>query len=125
MYDSLRNLTVLAGLAVNTSPAHDYMFGNMKIRWRKDPRFLSNSIIEHVNYETGELRIRNDNSPQEFKKLHFSYVFRFNSAQFLLFYWDEDISDEELRTNNIILEFQYPYTILNSQGEIKLSRCTS
>lgn len=125
MSDSLKNVTVLAGLAVNTSLAHDYMFGNKKIRWGKDPRFLSNSIIEHVNYETGELRIRNDNSPQEFKKLHFAYVFRFNSAQFLLFCWNENITDEELRTNNIILEFQYPYTILSSQGESELSRCTS
>ena len=29
----LGNITILAGLAVNTSPAPDYMFGNMKLRW--------------------------------------------------------------------------------------------
>lgn len=29
----MRNITLLAGLAVNTSPAPDFMFGNMKLRW--------------------------------------------------------------------------------------------
>jgi hypothetical protein len=56
--EPLRNVTVLAGLAVNTSPAPDYMFGNNKIRWSKKPTFLSNSIIEHLNYETGKFSVR-------------------------------------------------------------------
>ena len=33
----LGNITILAGLAVNTSPAPDYMFGNMKLRWGDSP----------------------------------------------------------------------------------------
>lgn len=123
--DPLRNVTVLVGLAVNTSPAPDYMFGNNKIRWGKNPAFLSNSIIEHINYETGEIRHRSENPRQEFKKMSFSYIFRFNSGQFLLICWDDDISDDDLKTNNVILQCQYPYTILSSQGHHTLSRCTS
>ena len=57
--------------------------------------------------------------------MNFSYVFRFNSVQFLLVCWDHDISDEDLKTNNIILKYQYPYTILNRTGNDTLSRCTS
>lgn len=123
--EPLRNVTILAGLAVNTSPAHDYMFGNIKIRWSKNPALLSNSIIEHINYETGEICHRSENPRQEFRKMNFSYVFRFNSVQFLLFCWDDDISDDDLRTNNVVLQYQYPYTILNAQGHHTLSRCTS
>ncbi|MFR6462404.1 MAG: hypothetical protein ACLUP6_08000 [Anaerostipes hadrus] len=37
----MRNITLLAGLAVNTSPAPDYMFGNMKLRWGDSPLLLS------------------------------------------------------------------------------------
>lgn len=121
----LRNVTLLSGLAVNTSPAPDYMFGNNKIRWGKNPAMLSNSIIEHINYETGEIHHRENNSRQEFEKLNFSYVFRFNSVQFLLLCWEHDISDEELQKNNIILKYQYPYTMLTEEGHHSLSRCTS
>lgn len=123
--EPLRNITVLAGLAVNTSPVPDYMFGNNKIRWGKNPILLSNSIVLNVDYETGEIRLRDEMLIQEFKKMSFSYVFRFNSVQFLLICWKEDISDEELKTNNVILQFQYPYEILNSEGKNILSRCTS
>ena len=121
----LRTVTVLAGLAINTSPTPEYMFGNNKIRWSKNPAFLSNSIIENINYETGEIHIRKENPLQEFKKMSFSYVFRFNSVQFLLLCWYEDISDEDLVLNTTILQHQYPYEILDIEGHNSLSRCTS
>ncbi|KEH95237.1 hypothetical protein Z964_09180 [Clostridium novyi A str. GD211209] len=123
--EPLRNVTVLAGLAINTSAIPDYVFGNNKIRWGKSPVFLSNSIINHLNYETGEISYRTENPHQEFKKMSFSYLFRFNSVQFLLICWDDNISDDDLKINNVVLQVQYPYTILNSQGHNKLSRCTS
>lgn len=121
----LRNITVLAGLAVNTSPLPDYIFGNNKIRWSKNPAFLSNSIIENFDLYTGEIRVREDQKLQKFKKMNFSYLFRFNSGQFLLICWDDNISDEDLKNNNMLLEGLYPYTILNSEGSSELSRCTS
>lgn len=123
--EPLRNITVLAGIAVNTSPVPDYMFGNNKIRWGKDPLLLSNSIIMNLDYDTGEIRVRDEKTKQEFKKMSFSYVFRFNSVQFLLICWDYDISDEDLNSNNVVLKYQYPYEILNSEGKHTLSRCTS
>ncbi|AXU76106.1 TPA: hypothetical protein KON86_004137 [Clostridioides difficile] len=123
--EPLRNVTILAGLAINTSPIPDFIFGNNKIRWGKDPAFFSNSIIEHLDYNTGEISLRNENPHQEFKKMSFSYVFRFNSVQFLLICWDDNISDEDLEENNVILQYQYPYTILSSEGHHTLSRCTS
>ena len=121
----LKNITVLAGLAVNTLPAPDFIFGNNKIKWGKNPAFLSNSIIESINYEAGEIKHRGENPRQEFKKMNFTYVFRFNSVQFLLLCWDSDISDDDLQSNNVILQCQYPYTILNIHGCDNLSRCTS
>lgn len=86
---------------------------------------LSNSIIENINYETGEIKHRSENPRQELIKMSFSYVFRFNSVQFLLLCWDSDISDDDLQSNNVILQYQYPYTILNIHGRDHLSRCTS
>lgn len=123
--EPLQNVTILAGLAINTSPAHDYMFGNNKIRWGKDPIFLSNSIIEHIDYDTGELIIRENNPKEELRKLNYSYIFRFNSVQFLLLCWEPNISEEQLKTNKIILEHQYPYSLLSENGKSQLSRCTS
>ena len=54
----LRNVTLLAGLAVNTSPAPDFMFGNRKLRWGDSPLFLSNSLLMNIDYATGKLYLR-------------------------------------------------------------------
>lgn len=121
----LRNITILAGLAVNTSPVPNYMFGNRKIRWGKNPVFLENSIVEHFDWETGEIRLREKNEKQEFKRMNFSYLFRFNSVQFLMICWKSKISESDLINNNIILNTQYPYTILSDKGNEVLFRCTS
>lgn len=123
--EPLRNVTVLAGLAVNTSPVPDFVFGNRKLRWGDNPYFLSNSIVSNLNYETGKITLRDDNERESFNNLAVSYVFRLNSLQLLLLCWDKEIDDEQLKRNNIVLEIQYPYTRLTSEGKSLLSRCTS
>lgn len=50
----LSNVSILAGLAVNTSPVPDYFFGNLKLQWAEKPVFLSNSMVEFINYSTGK-----------------------------------------------------------------------
>lgn len=105
------NVTVLCGLAVNVSPAPDAYFGNLKLRWVKDPIFFANSIIRHIDYETGQVTINEDVEYENFKDLCVSYAFRFNSVQFLLFCWEKDSSIIE--QNNIILQYQYPYYLMN------------
>ena len=121
----LRNVIILAGLAVNTSPMPDFTFGNMKIRWSDSPLFLSNSIVMNLDYDTGKITMRDKMEQEDFKKLDISYVFRFNSVQFLMLCYENDITDKQLKTNEIVLQYQYPYQILNSTGKSKLSRCTS
>lgn len=118
-----KNVTVLCGLAVNVSPAPDAMFGNLKLRWGKDPIFFSNSIVQNINYETGQLILHDDISKQEFPDLRVSYVFRFNSVQFLLLCWDK--ASEIIEQNNIVLRFQYPYHLLQpDESEAVLPICT-
>ena len=56
--EPLRNITVLAGLSINTSILHDYMFGNTKIQWSNKVKFLSNSIISHINYIEGKINLQ-------------------------------------------------------------------
>ena len=121
--DSLTNVTVMAGLAINLTPWATFMFGNEKITWGRDPYFFSRSIVE-VNYKTSQIYYRNNNLQQKFKSLNFSYLFRFNSVQFLLMCWNPDITNEDLEENDMLLH-QYPYTILSGRGHDFLSRCTS
>lgn len=121
----LRNVTILAGLAVNTSPVPNFIFGNNKIRWGDNPVMLENSIIENIDYDSGKIRFRENQKTQSFQSLAISYVFRFNSLQLLLFCWDENIDDDAIRSNNIILQCKYPYAILDNSGNSILSRCTS
>ena len=63
------NISVLCGLAVNVSPAPDAMFGNLKLRWCKDPLFYSNSTIRHINYETGAIILNEAVEKEDFPDL--------------------------------------------------------
>lgn len=123
--EPLRNVTVLAGLAVNTSPIPDYIFGNMKFRWSDSLVFCENSLVMNIDYDTGKITLRENLEIQRFKSIELSYVFRFNSIQLLLLCWDKDISDADLKENKIILEYKYPYSLLDISGYSKISRCTS
>lgn len=123
--EPLRNVTIMAGLAVNTSPVPDPVFGNRKLRWGDSPILLSNSIIMNVDYSTGYVQPRDKMEEEKFKKCALKFIFRFNSLQLLMICWDKDISDDELTKNITILEHQYPYQILNNTGISNLTRCTS
>lgn len=121
----MKNVTILAGLAVNTSPAPDFMFGNMKLRWGDSPIFLANSIITNIDYNTGRISLREKMEREKFENCALSYVFRFNSLQLIMLCWDKDVTDDVLNKNKIILKYQYPYSILDISGNSLLSRCTS
>ncbi len=123
--EALRNVTILAGLAVNTSPVPDSVFGNLKLRWSDSPYFCSNSLVMNVDYNTGKITLRDKMEPENFNKRVLSYVFRFNSLQLLLLCWDESISEDELLQNKIVLEHLYPYKILDVTGRSIITRCTS
>ena len=72
----LRNVTLLAGLAVNTSPAPDFMFGNRKLRWGDSPLFLSNSLLMNIDYATGKLYLRDKVEREQFKKVRIILCFQ-------------------------------------------------
>lgn len=71
------NITILCGLAVNTSPIPSFFTGNLKLRWAKNPMMLSNSYIKSIDYNTGEVTINKDIELEDFPDLEFSYIFRF------------------------------------------------
>ena len=84
-----------------------------------------NRWIKATNYNTGHITLREEREIQEFENYALSYVFRFNSLQLLILCWDRDIKEDVLNKNNIILKYQYPYSILDASGNTVLSRCTS
>lgn len=117
------NVTVLCGLAVNVSPAPDAMFGNLKLRWCKDPILYSNSIVRNIDYETGQLFLNDDVPKENFPDLRISYLFRFNSVQFLLMCWDK--MSEKIEENNVVLSCQYPYCLMKAdEAKTVLPVCT-
>jgi len=109
------NVTVLCGLAINVSPMPDAMFGNLKLRWCKDPFFYSNSTIRNIDYETGQVFLNETVEKEEFPDLKFSYLFRFNSVQFLLLCWNKN--SEKIEQNKVVLKCQYPYYLMNANDK--------
>lgn len=121
----LNNVTILAGLAVNTSPVHDFFFGNVKIKWGASPVLLTDSLIDYIDYHDYTYILREHNSEHNFENLDFSYLFRFNSVQYLILCWSDNISPNKLFNNIKKLQHTYPYTLLNECGNCVLTRCTS
>lgn len=122
--NSKENVTVLCGLAVNVSPMPDVMTGNLKLRWCKNPIFNSNSTIRNIDYETGQIFLNENIKKEEFLDLEVSYVFRFNSVQFILMCWNKD--SKKIEQNETVLKYQYPYYLMkaNDQKAI-LPLCTN
>lgn len=117
------NVTVLCGLAVNVSPVPDAMLGNLKLRWCKDPFFYANSTIRNIDYGTGQVYLNENVEKEEFPDLRVSYIFKFNSVQFILLCWDR--GSEKIKQNKVVLEYQYPYSMMSEENEkIVLPICT-
>ena len=117
------NVTVMCGVAVNVSPVPDAMFGNLKLRWCKDPILYANSTVRNVDYETGQIYLNENVEKEKFPDLRVSYLFKFNSVQFLLLCWDK--SSDKIEQNNIVLECQYPYCMLKAGNTtVTLAKCT-
>ena len=118
------NITILCGIAVNVSPVPDAMFGNLKLRWGKNPFFYSNSTIRNINYETGQIMLNENIEKENFPDLKISYVFRFNSVQFLLLCWDKE--SNKIEQNRTVLQCQYPYYLMKeNDAKAVLPICTS
>lgn len=115
------NITIMCGLSVNTSPMPNFFRGNKKLEWVKDPIFFDNSTIQFIDYTSGKIHINKDAKPEVFDNLVFSYVFRFNSIQFIILCWTES---DDLSKNQAILKYQYPYAILDKSGRAILPVCT-
>lgn len=108
-----KNVTILCGLAINVSPIPDAMCGNNKIRWCKGPIFFSDSVLK-INHEN-KMYIDKNTKKQEFSDLKISYLFRFNSVQFLLMCWDR--KSKKIEENNIVLQQLYPYYLMRENEE--------
>lgn len=118
------NVTVLCGLAINVSPIPDAMTGNLKLRWCNNPLFYSTNTIRHIDYETGKIFFNEDLEKEEFHDLLLSYVFRFNSVQFLLMCWNKH--SEKIEQNNMVLKYQYPYYLMKvNDKKATLPVCTN
>lgn len=115
--EPLKNVTVLAGLAINTSPMPLDMAGNKKIEWASPLLFVSNCIC-CFNRITGESEMEKE----KFKTIDTAYIFRFYTGQFILICWNGEEAD--IIREKKIIENKYPYRVLSNNGIITLQRCT-
>ena len=79
----------------------------------------------HVDFDSGRIFTRDKVEYQDFGHCRLTFLLRLNSLQIIMLCWDEDIDDDFLRQNKDLLEIQYPYSILDEEGQTQLSRCTS
>lgn len=118
------NVIIMAGIAVNRTPAPDFMFGNLKLQMIQQPMFFDETLVENIDYHNWSFKLREHPKRLTIPELRMSYVFRFNSGQFLLLCFDKNIAD--LEQQKIVLDCSYPYVVLDeNKGEAELPLCTS
>lgn len=117
--EPLKNVSILGGLAVNTSPMPLWMKGNVKIEWGDSPLFVSD-YIAHLDYATGEVIQKMEE--RKLKTIYTAYIFRFYTGQFILICWDG--KEEDIELDKQIVNSLYPYKELDNSGKSVLKRCT-
>lgn len=116
----LENVTILGGLAINTTPMPLFMLGNQKINWSPNPLFISEFLMR-FNSLTAEITL-NEFKEEKFEGIHTSYIFRFNTGQFIIICWNTD--QDNIDKNIDKIKSKYPYEVLNETGTSILKRCT-
>jgi len=115
-------ISVYGGINVNTSAYPSFLFGNQKLQWVQKPIFMENSIIRYYDEFTGRVYPREDMKQWQPEGLVMSYMFRFNSGQFLVLCWDNMQQKEKM---DMLIPLSYPYKLLEpDKEEIVLERCT-
>ena len=119
-----KKVTILSGLAINTAVMPEFFMGNKKLQWIEKPVFISDSLIERIDYITGRVINRKKVEVLKIDGLQLSYLFKFNSGIFILLCWDD--TSEKYKDYEDIIPLIYPYKVLqpNDNGTAILERCT-
>lgn len=116
-------ISVFAGLSINTSPLPTAFTGNRKLQWNRDPMFLDKPIVKFIDYDTGNVILEKGIVTKKFDDYSFSYIFRFNSIQFILVCWNKE--SVRMDKNNELISIDYPYTLLDNSGKSEICICTN
>ena len=119
----MSNIIIMAGVAVNRTPAPDFLYGNLKLQMIESPMLFDETMVDFIDYNEWSFKLREYPKRLEMPDLLMSYAFRFNSGQFLLLCFEKLKTDIE--QEKIVLECSYPYAVLNETGEAELPLCTS
>lgn len=121
------NVSLFAGLAVNTSCIPEFLMENRQVNIITNPLILTNGLF---NLEYGDdLRVvykRND-SPEEMEinYLFNKYILRFGSGLFVIFLWNVDANEDYILDINNIIDTIYPYRYIRKEECcVNLERCT-
>lgn len=121
------NISLFAGLAVNTSCIPDFLMENRQVNIITNPLILTKGFF---NIEYGDdLRViykRND-SPEkmEINYLFNKYILRFGSGLFIIFLWNVDANEDYVLDINKIIDTIYPYRyIRKDECCVNIERCT-
>lgn len=115
-------ISIYGGIAVNTSVVPSFVFGNKKLYWVANPTFLENSMIEYYDEESGRVFLRKELNKYEIDGLLFSYLFKFNSGQFIIMFWENEDSKKK---NEILIPINYPYSLIEPEkNNVIMKRCT-
>lgn len=118
--EPVKHVSILAGLAIEVGGLPSELFGSKEIQWGTRAHFIKERILTDFDFKTTRMETQFENIKLE--NLSFSYVFRFNSIQFILLCWDPNITTACFDSTNAQLETLYPYNLLSQKNKTILKR---
>jgi len=116
--------SVFAGLSVNTSPAPEYLFGNIKMNICHSPILSDTGFLIPMDAYHQQFRINDNLRPLRFKEAEGTFNIRFGSALFMIFLWKEDVEQKQIDIIRGLFVHQFRHKELNSSNTVTIERCT-
>lgn len=121
------NISLFAGLAVNTSCAPDFFMENRQVNIITNPSILTNGFFNLEYDDDARVIYKRDDNPEKME-IHYlfnKYILRFGSGLFVIFLWNNDANEDYISDTNKIIDIIYPYRYIRAdECCVQLERCT-
>lgn len=121
------DISLFAGLAVNTSCMPDFFVENRQVNIITNPVILVKGFYDLETDEYGGSVYKYNDKPEqmEINNLFNKYIIRLGSGLFVIFLWNTHASKDYISDINKIMDYVYPYTYLREDNEcVNIERCT-
>ena len=118
------NVSIYAGLFVNTSPIPLFWTGNVQLLLQHDAFLCLEGIIVPKDPIGKYYGVNKDMERFHIDGLRSVHQIKFGSGLFLVTFWKDELNKKEFDDYSKVIDILFPYKLLIPDGETTIERCT-